>query len=127
MMNTSTTSTMTRFRYAATLAGALAALVLAPATAFAADNDPSGPAGPGGCYYTDEDGYDIPIHDGEDIFIDGRIVSCRGGKIVITTAPLGGVGTAQPPWVNENAPVVNEPPMKSPVLTWTVPVMAAQS
>jgi|GEM_PF-2964438 len=100
-----------RFKYAATILGAFAMLAIAPATAFATDNDPSGP---GGCHYTDADGYDIPIHDGEDVFVDGKIVSCRGGQIVVTTpppsradgvrAPLGGLnggvyadaGQAQP-------------------------------
>ncbi len=125
-MNISTPSTMTRFRYSATLVGALAAVLLAPATAYATDNDPSGPAGPGGCYYTDVDGYDVPIHDGEDIFIDGKLVSCRGGKIIITTAPLGGVGQWHAQQPAHNAPVVNEPPSNSPVVTWTWPVISAQ-
>ena len=72
------------FKYAATLLGAPAVFAIAPAAAFAEDNDPSGP---GGCTYTDADGYDIPIHDGEDVFVDGKIVSCRGGSIVVTTPP----------------------------------------
>ena len=54
----STTRKVTRFKYAATLVGALAIVAFAPATAYAADNDPSGP---GGCHYSDADGYNIPI------------------------------------------------------------------
>nr|WP_090277862.1 hypothetical protein [Mycolicibacterium komanii]CRL72921.1 hypothetical protein CPGR_03054 [Mycolicibacterium komanii] len=75
----------TRIQYAATLIGALAVFVFAPATAYAVDNEPT--PGGGGCTYTDSDGYPIPIDDGQDVFVDGKIVSCRGGKIVITTAP----------------------------------------
>ena len=75
------------FKYAATLLGAMAVIAIAPATAFAEDNDPSGP---GGCHYTDADGYDIPIHNGEDVSVDGKIVSCRGGSIVVTMPPARG-------------------------------------
>jgi hypothetical protein len=74
-MTSTTIRELTRFKYAATLFGALAVVALAPATAYAADDDPSGP---GGCHYTDADGYDIPIHDGEHVHAD-KIVSCRGG------------------------------------------------
>ena len=87
-MTTSTTRKLTGFKYAVTLLGALGVLTLAPATAYAVDNDPT--PGGGGCTYTDADGYPIPIDDGQDVFVDGKIVSCRGGKITITTAPLRG-------------------------------------
>ncbi|WP_374021942.1 hypothetical protein [Mycobacterium sp. HNNTM2301] len=40
-----------RFRYAATLFGALAIVAVAPATAYAEPNGPTG--GGGGCHYTD--------------------------------------------------------------------------
>jgi hypothetical protein len=76
----------TRARYAATLLGTLAVLLLAPATAHAVDNEP-GPTTGTGCTYTDADGYPIPIDDGQDVFVDGKIVSCRNGKISTTTAP----------------------------------------
>jgi hypothetical protein len=86
-MSASTTRKVTGFKYAATILGAFAVLAIAPATAYAVDNEPT-PGG--GCTYTDADGYDIPIDEGQDVFVDGKIVSCRGGKIVITTAPQRG-------------------------------------
>jgi hypothetical protein len=70
---------------------------LAPTIAHATDNEPTGPCG--GCHYTDADGYDIPIDDGQEVFVDGKIVSCRGGSVVVTTAPKESnlpVFTAQP-------------------------------
>jgi hypothetical protein len=97
-MTTSATRKLTGFKYAATILGAFAVLAVAPATAFAVDNEPT--PGGGGCTYTDADGYDIPIDNGQDVFVDGKIVSCRDGKIVVTTAPkragtgtVGGSGT----------------------------------
>lgn len=81
------------FKYAATLIGALAVFALAPATAHALPvNHNEG----GGCHYTDNDGYDVPIDEGQDVFVDGKIVSCRGGSIVVTTAPASTGGSAQP-------------------------------
>lgn len=106
-MTTSTTSTLSRVKYAATLVGALGVLFLAPATAHAVDNDPT--PGGGGCTYTDADGYPIPIDDGQDVFVDGKIVSCRGGKITITTAPKKNVGTVRPPVFDRNIPVLAQP------------------
>ena len=94
----STTHKLTRFKYAATLVGALAVVALAPATAHALPIDSTGETG--GCHYTDKDGYDIPIDEGQDVFVDGKIVSCRGGTIVVTTAPAnagGGRGSTKPP------------------------------
>lgn len=93
-MSTSTTSKLTRFKYAAMLLGAVGAFALAPATANAVDNEPT--PGSGGCNYTDADGYNIPIDDGQDVFVDGKIVSCRGGKITVTTAPKRN-NVARPP------------------------------
>lgn len=91
-MTTSTTRKLTGIKYAATIFGAFAVLAVAPATAFAVDNETT----PGvGCTYTDADGYPIPIDDGQDVFVDGKIVSCRGGTITITTAPQSG-GVFQP-------------------------------
>ena len=92
-MTTSTTRKLTGFKYAATILGAFAVLAVAPATAYAVDNDPT--PGGGGCHYTDADGYDVPIDEGQDVFVDGKIVSCRGGTIVITTAPQR--DTVRPP------------------------------
>ena len=123
MMTTSTTRKLTRFQYAATLLGALAFVALAPATAHATDNEPTGPGG--GCHYTDKDGYDIPIDDGQDVLVDGKTVSCRGGTITVTTAPLRGGGTVRPPLVNGNLPVLTETPKQSPVLNRNVPVFTA--
>lgn len=85
-MTTSTTRKVTGFKYAATILGAFAVLAVAPATAFAADNEPT-TGGGGGCTHTDSNGDTIPMDDGQDVFVDGKIVSCRGGKITITTAP----------------------------------------
>ena len=89
----STTRKVTRFHYAATLLGALAVMVIAPA---AANAQPIGPSGGGGCTYTDADGYDIPIDDGQDVIVDGKIVSCRGGTIVVTSPPKRGAGNVRP-------------------------------
>jgi hypothetical protein len=91
-MINSTTRKLTRFQYAATLLGAMAFVALAPGVAHATDNEP-GPSG-GGCHYTDADGYDVPIDEGQDVFVDGKIVSCRGGSIVVTTAPRANEGRA---------------------------------
>jgi hypothetical protein len=99
-------------KYGATLLGALAILSIAPATAFAEDNDPSGP---GGCHYTDADGYDIPIHNGEDVFVDGKIVSCRGGSIVVTTAPLRGGDVRGPLAGGGKLPVLTQAGTDAPV------------
>jgi hypothetical protein len=79
---------MTRFTRMVGLFSVMAALVALPAAAHAQDNNPNDPAGPGGCHHTDKDGYDIPIHDGETVFVDGKLVTCKGGTIIITTAPL---------------------------------------
>jgi hypothetical protein len=113
------------FKFAATLLGALAVLSIVPATASAEDNDPSGP---GGCHYTDADGYDIPIHNGEDVFVDGKIVSCRGGSIVVTTAPARGSDVRAPLAGGGNLPVLTEgtpAPTKNPKLppVFNVPVL----
>jgi hypothetical protein len=89
----STTRKLTRFQYAATLLGALAVVVIAPATAHA---QPIGPSGGGGCTYTDADGYDIPIDDGQDVYVDGKIVSCRGGQIIVTSPPKRGAASIKP-------------------------------
>jgi hypothetical protein len=96
-MTASNNRQLTGIKYAATVLGAFGILAMAPATAFATDNDPA--PQPGACTYTDADGYPIPIDDGQDVFVDGKIVSCRGGKVVVTTAPLrsqaGNVGTVE--------------------------------
>ncbi len=87
------TRKLTGFKYAATLVGALAVVALAPATAHAlpVNNNESG-----GCHYTDKDGYDIPIDEGQDVFVDGKIVSCRGGTTVVTIAPASAGGSTKP-------------------------------
>jgi hypothetical protein len=113
-MTTSTTRKLTRFQYAATLLGALAVVALAPATAHATDNEPTGS---GGCVYTDADGYDIPIDDGQDVFVDGKLVSCRGGTIVVTTAPKRGVGNLRPQLLDPNLAVLVETPEQPTLVT----------
>ena len=117
-MTTSAPRKLTGLKYAATVLGAFGILAMAPATAFAVDNEPT--PGSGGCTYTDADGYDIPIDDGQDVFVDGHIVSCRGSKIVITTAPQradGGKGTVS----GGTGPVG-----KKPVFDRNLPVLVAQ-
>jgi hypothetical protein len=89
-MITSTTRKLTRFQYAATLLGALAFVALAPATAHAQPVN-----GAGGCHYTDKDGYDIPIDDGQSVLVDGKTVSCSGGTITVSNAVKGGAAGAQ--------------------------------
>ncbi len=106
-MTASTKPRLARVKYAATLVGALGVLLLAPATAHAVDNDPT--PGSGGCTYTDADGYPVPIDDGQDVFVDGKIVSCRGGKIVVTTAPKRNVGSIRTPVFDRNVPVLAQP------------------
>jgi hypothetical protein len=121
---TASTRKLTGLKYAATVLGAFGILAMAPATAFAVDNDPT--PGGGGCHYTDADGYDIPIDEGQDVFVDGKIVSCRGGTIVVTTAPqhagtgsVGGVGGAGP--VGGKGGVG-----RAPVIDRKLPVLVAQ-
>jgi hypothetical protein len=115
MKTTSATRKLTRFQYAATLLGALAVVALAPATAHATDNEPG--TGSGGCHYTDADGYDIPIDDGQDVFVDGKIVSCRGGTIVVTTAPKRNVGNLRPQLRDPNLSVLVESPQQPTLVT----------
>jgi hypothetical protein len=121
-MNTSTTRKLTRFQYAATLFGALAIAALAPATAHATDNEPTGPGG--GCTYTDADGYPIPIDNGQDVFVDGKIVSCRDGKTIVTTAPKRGVGNVRPDRV-PNGSVFADATLHSPLITANAPAAQA--
>jgi hypothetical protein len=119
-MNDSTARNLTRFKYAATLLGAMAAFALAPATAFA---QPVNGAGDGGCHYTDKDGYDIPIDDGQSVLVDGKTVSCSGGTITVSLK-AGGAGVHQQPGNPVLAPVTNTP--KRPVLNQNVAVFAQQ-
>ena len=122
-MITSTTRKLTRFQYAATLLGALAFVALAPATAHA---QPVNGAGDGGCHYTDKDGYDIPIDDGQSVLVDGKTVSCSGGTITVSNAVKGGVGNVRPPLVNGNLPVLAETPKQAPLLNENVAIFHAQ-
>jgi hypothetical protein len=117
---TSTTRKLTRFQYAATLLGAMAFVALAPATAHA---QPVGETG-GGCHYTDKDGYDIPIDDGQSVLVDGKTVTCTGGTITVSNTVKGGAAGAQQQAGGVLAPV-NETPKKSPVVR-NVPILIAQ-
>ena len=119
-MTTSTTRKLTRFQYAATLLGAMAFVALAPATAHA---QPVGETG-GGCHYTDKDGYDIPIDDGQSVLVDGKTVTCTGGTITVSNTVKGGAAGAQQQAGGVLAPV-NETPKKSPVVR-NVPILIAQ-
>jgi hypothetical protein len=121
-MINSTTRKLTRFQYAATLLGALAFVALAPGIAHATDN---GPGGGGGCHYTDKDGYDIPIDDGQSVLVDGKTVSCSGGTITVSnTVKGGGAGVLQQQGGGVLAPVT-QTPKKSPVVG-NLPVFIAQ-
>ena len=119
MTTTSTTRKLTRFQYAVTLLGALAFVALAPATANA---QPVGSGADGGCHYTDKDGYDIPIDDGQAVIVDGKTVSCSGGTITVSAAPKTGVGNV---YVNPNGSVLTQTPQKAPVLNRNVSVSKA--
>ncbi len=70
------------------------------------------------------DGYDVPIDEGQDVFVDGKIVSCRGGSIVVTTAPKVGVGTVRQN-LDPNLGILIETPNKTP-LTRNTPVSNAR-
>jgi hypothetical protein len=122
-MITSTTRKLTRFQYAATLLGALAFVALAPGIANATDNEP-GPGG-GGCHYTDKDGYDIPIDDGQSVKVDGKTVSCSGGTITVSNAVKGGAAGGVLQQAGGVLAPVNQAPKKSPVVG-NVPVFIAQ-
>ncbi len=74
---------MTNTKRIATLLLALATLAV-PTAATALDD--SSPAGDGGCFYTDEDGYDIPIFDGEGVIVDGKLITCNDGELTIERA-----------------------------------------
>jgi hypothetical protein len=101
------TRKLTGFKYVATLLGALAVLAIAPATAHAVDNEQT--PGTGGCTYTDADGYDIPIDNGQDVYVDGKIVSCRDGKIIVTSPPKRG-NVVRPQVIAPNLPVLTKAP-----------------
>jgi hypothetical protein len=118
---TSTTRKLTRFQYAATLLGAMAFVALAPATAHA---QPVGETG-GGCHYTDKDGYDIPIDDGQSVLVDGKTVSCSGGTITVSFAPKPGGAGAQQQQGGTVLPPVTETP-KRPVVNRNVAVFNQQ-
>ncbi len=78
---------MTTTKHIASLLIVLSSLAV-PTAAFAADDlDDSSPAGDGGCFYTDEDGYDIPIFDGEGVIVDGKLLTCEDGELTIERAP----------------------------------------
>ena len=83
------TRSLNRFKYAATLLGAMAVVALAPAVAHA---QPVQHNDSGGCHYTDKDGYDIPIDEGQSVLVDGKTVTCRGGSIVVANAPASSGG-----------------------------------
>ena len=121
-MNVSTARNLTRFKYAATLLGATAVFALDPATAYA---QPVNGAGDGGCHYTDKDGYDIPIDDGQSVLVDGKTVSCSGGTITVSLAPkAGGAGTVQQQGNPVLSPVTKTP--KLPLLSQNVAIFVQQ-
>lgn len=117
-----TSTTRKRFQYAATLLGALAFVALAPATANA---QPVNNTGDGGCHYTDKDGYDIPIDEGQSVLVDGKTVTCTGGTITVSKATKGGLGSVRPGQVGSVLSPVNETP-KKPVFTENVAIFQAQ-
>ena len=121
-MNESTARNLTRFKYAATLLGAMAVFALAPATAHA---QPVNNGADGGCHYTDKDGYDIPIDDGQSVVVDGKTVSCSGGTITVSFAPkAGGAGAQQQQGGTVLSPVTETP--KRPLVNRNVLVFTQQ-
>src|SRR4051795_3610276 len=120
-MNDSTARNLTRVKYAATLLGAMAAFALAPAVAHA---QPVGNGIGGGCHYTDKDGYDIPIDDGQSVLVDGKTVTCSGGMITVSLkTPAGGGQEQQTGCVLAPGP---KTPKKAPVVR-NVPIATAKS
>jgi hypothetical protein len=119
-MNNSTARNLTRFKYAATLLGAMAAFALAPATAFA---QPVGNGADGGCHYTDKDGYDIPIDEGQSVLVDGKTVTCSGGTITVSLKGAG-AGAQQQQTGGVLAPATKAP--KSPLLNQNVAIFTQQ-
>jgi hypothetical protein len=119
-MNDSTARNLTRFKYAATLLGATAAFALAPATAFA---QPVSNGADGGCHYTDKDGYDIPIDDGQSVLVDGKTVTCTGGTITVSLK-TNGAGAQQQQAGGVLAPVTTTP--KRAVLNQNIGVFSQQ-
>jgi hypothetical protein len=106
-MDTSNTRKLTGLKYAATLLGAIAFIAIAPATANALPVNHNGESG--GCTYTDADGYPVDLDEGQTIFVDGKLVTCKGGTIVVTTAPEaapGGAKASKVPGTLKNAPVL---------------------
>ena len=57
-------------------------------------------AGPGGCHVTDQDGYDIPVHNGEGVIVQGKTYTCTNGTVTVSVKSSGGRGH-----VNGHAPV----------------------
>src|SRR3954453_3593157 len=89
---------MNRFTAKLGLFSVLIALVALPAAAHAADNNPTGGSGSGGCVTKDKDGNDIPLDDGQTVFVDGHLATCHSGTVVITTANMTTqTGTKKPP------------------------------
>jgi hypothetical protein len=121
MMNESTARNLTRLKYAATLLGAMAVFALAPATAYA--QPVNNGAGDGGCHYTDKDGYDIPIDDGQSVLVDGKTVSCSGGTITVSLK-TSGAGAQQQQGNPVLSPVTKTP--KRPLQNQNVAVFVQQ-
>jgi hypothetical protein len=96
---------------------------LAPATAHALPVNGNG--ADGGCHYTDKDGYDIPLDDGQSVLVDGKTVSCSGGTITVSNAAKPGGPGVQQPVGNQVLAPVNEAP-KRPLFDRNVPVFTQQ-
>ena len=122
-INDSTARNLTGFKYAATLLGAMAVLALAPATAHALPVNGNG--ADGGCHYTDKDGYDIPIDDGQSVLVDGKTVTCSGGTITVSNAVKPGGAGAPQQQIDPVLSPVNETP-KRPVFDPNVAIFFQQ-
>jgi hypothetical protein len=123
-MTQSTARKVTGLHYAATILGAFAVMILAPATAHAVDNN--GPSDSGGCHYSDKDGYDIPIDEGQSVIVDGKTVTCKNGTITESSAPKTNAGGVKPTQIDPVLTQANpaQPPKRSPVLSQNVGVFA---
>lgn len=72
----------------------LIALAVLPAAAHAQPVSGTGgdSAGPGGCHVTDQDGYDIPVHNGEGVILGGKTYSCSNGTVTVSLRTTAGRG-----------------------------------
>ncbi len=123
-MNESTARNLTRFKYAATLLGAMAVFALAPATAHALPVNNG--AGDGGCHSTDKDGLRTSRSTTASLFWStGRLSPAAAETITVSSTPkTSGVGAQQQLGGTLLSPVADPP--KCPLVNRNVPVFTQQ-